>query len=103
MRADEVKFRQILLNLLTNAIKFTDAGGKVTLKAWCSLENGYVFQIIDTGIGIAPENIPKALSQFGQIESDRNRNYEGTGIGLPITKALVELHGGRMIRRFFIV
>ncbi len=96
LRADERRLKQILLNLLTNAIKFTDAGGRVTLSAWCSLKSGYVFQIIDTGIGIAPEDIPKALAQFGQVDSDRNRNYEGTGIGLPITKALAELHGGSL-------
>ncbi len=58
------------------------------------MDSGYVFQIIDTGIGIAPANIPKALSRFGQVDSDLNRQYEGTGLGLPLTKALVELHGG---------
>ena len=56
--------------------------------------SGYVFQIVDTGIGIAPEDIPKALSRFGQVDGDLNRQYEGTGLGLPLTKALVELHGG---------
>ena len=92
--ADERKLKQILVNLLTNAIKFTDAGGKVTLRAWCRGDSGFVFQIIDTGIGIAAEDIPKALSQFGQVDSDLDRQYEGTGLGLPLTKALVELHGG---------
>ncbi|MCH8000544.1 MAG: PAS domain S-box protein [Proteobacteria bacterium] len=92
--ADERKLKQILVNLLTNAIKFTDAGGKVTLRAWCRRDSGFVFQIIDTGIGIAAEDIPKALSQFGQVDSDLDRQYEGTGLGLPLTKALVELHGG---------
>ena len=55
-----------------------------------------MIQIVDTGIGIAAENIPKALSQFGQVESILNRRYEGTGLGLPRTKALVELHGGSL-------
>ncbi len=55
-----------------------------------------MFKVIDTGIGIAPEDIPKALSRFGQIVGDLNRQYEGTGLGLPLTKALVELHGGSL-------
>ncbi len=96
LRADERKLKQILVNLLSNAVKFTDAGGKVTLRAWCRMDSGYVFQVVDTGIGIAPEDIPKALSRFGQIVGDLNRQYEGTGLGLPLTKALVELHGGAL-------
>ncbi len=96
LRADEQKLKQILVNLLSNAVKFTDAGSEVTLKAWCQMGSGHVFQIIDTGIGIAPEDIPKALSRFGQVDGDLNRQYEGTGLGLPLTKALVELHGGTM-------
>ena len=92
--ADERKLKQILANLLTNAVKFTDRGGKVTVRTWCRSDSGFVFQIVDTGIGIAPENIPKALSQFGQVDSDLSRQYEGTGLGLPLTKALVESHGG---------
>ena len=96
LRADERKLKQILVNLLSNAVKFTDAGGEVTLKAWCRKDSGYVFQITDTGIGIAPEDIPKALSRFGQVDADLNRKYEGTGLGLPLTKALVELHGGSL-------
>ena len=96
LRADERKLKQILVNLLTNAIKFTDAGGEVTLKAWSQMDSGYVFQIIDTGIGLAPEDILKAFSRFGQIDADLNRRYEGTGLGLPLTKALVELHGGSL-------
>ncbi len=94
LRVDERKLKQILVNLLTNAIKFTEAGGKVTLRVWCRTDSGYVFQVIDTGIGIALEDIPKALSQFGQVDGDLDRQYEGTGLGLPLTKALVELHGG---------
>lgn len=96
LRADERKLKQILVNLLTNAIKFTPAGGKVTLRVWCRVDSGYVFQIADTGIGIAAEDIPKALSRFGQVDSDLNRQYEGTGLGLPLTKALVELHDGSL-------
>jgi signal transduction histidine kinase len=96
LRADERKLKQILVNLLANAIKFTDAGGEVALWAWCRMDSGHVFQITDIGIGIASEDIPKALSRFGQVDADLNRQYEGTGLGLPLTKALVELHGGSL-------
>ncbi len=96
LRVDERKLKQMLVNLLSNAIKFTKAGGTVTLKGWCRMESGYVFQVIDTGIGIALEDIPKALSQFGQVDSALNRQHEGTGLGLPLTKSLVELHGGSL-------
>jgi PAS domain S-box-containing protein len=96
VRADDRKVKQILVNLLTNAVKFTEAGGTVTLKSWCRADSGVVFQVVDTGIGMAPEDIPKALSQFGQIDSDLNRKYEGTGLGLPLSKSLIELHGGSL-------
>ena len=92
--ADERKVKQILLNLLSNAIKFTPEGGKVTLKIWSRAESGYVFQVTDTGIGIAFEDIPKAMSPFQQIDSGLARKHEGTGLGLPLTKSLVEMHGG---------
>ncbi len=96
LRADEHKVKQILLNLLSNAIKFTPGGGKVTLKIWSRAESGYVFQVIDTGIGIAFEDIPKALARFQQIDSGLDRKHEGTGLGLPLTKSLVEMHGGSL-------
>ena len=92
--ADKRKVKQILANLLTNAIKFTEPGGEVMTKIWSRPESGFVIQILDTGIGIAPVDIPKALSQFGQVDSALGRKYEGTGLGLPLTKSLVELHGG---------
>ena len=94
LRADERKLKQIIVSLLSNAVKFSSRGGTVTLNAWCRPESGYVFQVADTGIGMALEDIPKALAPFGQIDSDLNRRYEGTGIGLPLTKALVEMHSG---------
>ena len=92
--ADERKLRQMLINLLSNAVKFTEEGGRVTVRAGYSGEPGYEIQVIDEGIGIAPENIPRALSKFEQIDSGIARRHEGTGLGLPLTKALVELHGG---------
>ena len=96
LRADQRKLKQILINLLANAIKFTPAGGKVTLRILSSAESGVVIQIIDTGIGIAHEDIPKALAPFHQIDGDLDRKYEGTGLGLPLAKALVEMHGGSL-------
>lgn len=94
--ADRRKLIQILVNLLSNAVKFTQPDGQITLKAWWSGESGMVFQVIDSGIGMAPEDIPKALSPFAQVDTDLNRRYEGTGLGLPLTKGLIELHGGSL-------
>lgn len=94
--ADRRKVVQILVNLLANAVKFTKAGGNVTFKAWCSNGSGLVFQVIDTGIGIAPEDIPKAFSKFAQVDNDLDRRYEGTGLGLPLAKGLAEQHGGSL-------
>jgi PAS domain S-box-containing protein len=96
LRADERKLKQALLNLLVNAIKFTPTGGMVRLDIRCDAVDGYVFEVRDNGIGMAREDIPTALRQFGQIDSALNRRYEGTGLGLPLTKALVELHGGSL-------
>ena len=96
LRGDPRKIKQILINIMANAIKFSDAGGRTTLRVWCHAESGYVFQITDTGIGIAPDDIPNALSRFGQVDSDLNRKYEGTGLGLPLAKAFAEMHGGSL-------
>ena len=96
LNADCRKLKQILANLLSNAIKFTPAGGSVTLRVWCRADSGYVFQIVDTGIGIALEDIPKALTPFEQIGGLLDRQHEGTGLGLPLAKSLVEQHGGSL-------
>ena len=76
LRADRRKLKQILVNLLANAIKFTEAGGEVALEVRCRAERGYKFQVSDTGIGIALEDVPKALSQFGQVDSALSRRLE---------------------------
>ena len=96
--ADERKIKQILLNLLSNAVKFTPSGGSVTVRASINPVTGYTIEVVDTGIGIgiALEDIPKALTQFGQIDSSLNRKYEGTGLGLPLSEALAKLHDGRL-------
>ena len=94
LRADARKLKQILLNLLSNAVKFTPEGGTVTTRVWCRRDDGYVFQIADTGIGIAPDDIARVLAPFGQVDGTLARRFEGTGLGLSLTKSLVELHGG---------
>ena len=94
--ADLRKMKQILVNLLANAIKFTERGGRVALKIRCPAGGGYEFQVVDTGIGIAPQDIPQALSQFGQVDGGFGRQHEGTGLGLPLSKSLAELHGGSL-------
>ncbi len=86
----------MLLNLLSNAVKFTERGGRVTLKVWHRDGSGLVLQVIDTGIGIAPDDIPKALARFQQLDSAHNRKHPGTGLGLPLAKSLVEMHGGTL-------
>jgi signal transduction histidine kinase len=92
LKADERRLRQILLNLLSNAVKFTPAGGEVTVSA-APNGQGFAISVADNGIGIAPEDIPRALERFGQIDSALSRKHEGTGLGLPLAKHLAELHG----------
>ncbi|MGB8274200.1 MAG: PAS domain S-box protein [Alphaproteobacteria bacterium] len=96
LHADSRKVKQVLLNLLSNSVKFTPKGGRVTTSAKLTERGELRLAVADTGIGIAPENIEKALSPFAQIDSSLSRKYEGTGLGLPLSKALVELHGGRL-------
>jgi len=94
LHVDERRFRQILLNLLSNAVKFTNSGGRIEIAAIPCADKGLTLEIRDNGIGMKPEDIPKALSPFGQIDSALNRQYEGTGLGLPLVKEFVELHDG---------
>ncbi|HAU29546.1 MAG TPA: hypothetical protein DCW68_05475 [Rhodospirillaceae bacterium] len=93
--ADRRRMLQVLLNLLSNAVKFTPAGGSITIVA-DSNDDGITIKVIDSGIGIAPEDIPKALRPFGQIDSSLSRKYQGTGLGLSLTKRLMEIHGGSL-------
>ncbi|MBT4019925.1 MAG: PAS domain S-box protein [Alphaproteobacteria bacterium] len=94
LRCDETKFRQILINVLNNAVKFTDAGGKIEVFAGLNDDGEMEIQVKDTGIGIAAEDMDAVFRVFGQAESAQDRRFEGAGLGLPLTKALVELHGG---------
>jgi signal transduction histidine kinase len=94
VRADARMMKQILVNLLSNAIKFTKAGGRVALELRQESDGGIAISVADTGIGIATEDIARALAPFTQIDNALNRHFEGTGLGLPLAKSLVELHGG---------
>jgi signal transduction histidine kinase len=92
---DDRRLLQVMLNLLSNAVKFTPEGGRITVLA--TAENTQVVvRVSDTGIGIAPEDIPRALEAFGQIDSSRSRRFPGSGLGLPLSRKLVELHGGSL-------
>jgi len=95
IRSDEVRFKQILLNLMSNAVKFTPDGGRVSVYAQTDAE-GAVIAVEDTGIGMKPEDIEIALEPFRQIDGALSRRFDGTGLGLPLAKALVELHGGHL-------
>lgn len=97
-RTDGKKLKQVLLNLLSNAVKFTPAGGEVKVSAWEQLlDHKVCIQVKDTGIGIAPKDIAKVMTPFGQVDSKLSRRYEGTGLGLPLSKKFVEIMGGEFI------
>jgi signal transduction histidine kinase len=93
---DDRKLTQILVNLLSNAFKFTPQGGTVALSARRLAGGGVAIVVRDTGIGIAPEDIATVLSPFGQVESAFSRAHHGTGLGLPLAKSLAEMHGGTL-------
>ena len=92
---DRLRLKQALVNLVSNAVKFTPKYGRVTISARLS-GDGMTLSVSDTGIGMRPEDIPRALEPFRQIEHQLNRRHDGVGLGLALTKALVERHGGRL-------
>ncbi len=94
--ADEVKLRQVLLNLLSNALKFTPEGGKIEVAVQMEDDGGFLMQVSDTGIGMDPADFETALAPFGQVDCKFTRRFEGTGLGLPLSKALAEAHGGTL-------
>ena len=94
--ADRGMIKRAIANVLANAVKFTPQGGAVLLTADVEAENGLVIVVTDTGIGIEPENFARVLEPFAQLDSGLDRGHSGTGIGLSLSKALVELHGGSL-------
>jgi PAS domain S-box-containing protein len=94
--ADERTCKQVLFNLLSNAVKFTETGGTITVSTELEPDGRCVVRVRDTGIGIPEEDLEKILEPFTQVEASLVRNHEGTGLGLPLTKAIVEMHGGEM-------
>ena len=94
--ADSKRLKQILLNLLSNGVKFTPPGGHVELHMNIAADQGVEIVVCDTGIGIAQQDLARALQPFGQIDSLLSRKYEGTGLGLPLSRNLAELHGGTL-------
>ncbi|WP_119422693.1 sensor histidine kinase [Desertibaculum subflavum] len=96
LRLDERAARQMLLNLLSNAIKFTPPTGRIVVQASLRASGEFAIDVRDTGIGIAPEELDRVLRPFGQVDNELTRRHAGTGLGLSLVKALIELHGGRL-------
>ena len=96
VKLDEHKFKQVLYNLLSNAVKFSDDGGQVSIKARRLDAHQFEVQICDTGIGIKAEDINRLFTEFEQLDSGTARRFEGTGLGLALTKKIIEFQGGRI-------
>jgi two-component system cell cycle sensor histidine kinase PleC len=96
VRGDPGKLRQVLNNLISNAVKFTPPGGSVRVTAKSSEDDGATISIRDTGVGMTDEEVKLALTPFAQVDASHSRWREGAGLGLPIAKALVQLHGGKL-------
>jgi PAS domain S-box-containing protein len=94
--ADPTRLKQILLNLISNAIKFTERGGLVLVTGRHVTDVGVVFEVRDTGLGMTPDEIAIALEPFSQVDARLTREHEGTGLGLPLARRLAELHGGSL-------
>ncbi len=95
IEADELKVKEVIYNLLSNAVKFTPEGGKIGMRAK-KADSDIEIVVWDTGVGIAPENMEKIFEGFFRVDTPYSRVTEGTGLGLPLSKKLVELHGGRL-------
>jgi signal transduction histidine kinase len=96
LRGDPVRLKQIVLNLLSNAIKFNKPGGRVAIEARLESDGGIALAVRDTGIGLAAEDVPRALQPFGQVRADHTLAQEGAGLGLTLAKHLAELHDGTL-------
>jgi signal transduction histidine kinase len=96
LRADERKTKQVLLNLITNAVKFTPPGGCISVLARYECDSGLIVTVSDNGIGIPGGDIERVLKPFEQVDSSLSRQHQGTGLGLPLVKAIMEIHGGHL-------
>ncbi|MGH7094440.1 MAG: ATP-binding protein [Stellaceae bacterium] len=97
LRADERKTKQVLLNLVTNSAKFTPHGGHIEVIGAFDRQAGLMLTVADSGIGIAHDDIARVLEPFVQVDSSLSRQHQGTGLGLPLVKAIIELHGGSLM------
>ncbi len=95
--ADDLRVRQVLLNLLSNAVKFTDGGGQIIVTAFLNAKQSHEIAVSDTGIGISGADLVKVMAPFGQVENAYSRQHGGVGLGLPISKRLMEMHGGTLV------
>jgi signal transduction histidine kinase len=95
VRADRRRLKQVVLNLLSNAVKFTTTGG-ITIELKCDITEGMTLRVIDTGIGISENDLKRVMEPFIQVDSTLSRSHEGTGLGLPLSRALMETHGGKL-------
>ena len=91
---DPVRLKQVLYNYLSNAIKFTPEGGRVRITVSCENTGAFRLEVVDTGIGIEPEDIPRLFADFRQLEATRKASSQGAGLGLALTKRIVEAQGG---------
>ena len=96
LRGDERRLTQIMLNFVSNAVKFSNDGGRVELDAFLDEDGSFAVMVRDNGIGIAEADIPRVMQIFQQADNGHTRRYGGTGLGLPLAKKLVELHGGNL-------
>ncbi len=97
LRADKRAVKQVLLNFLSNAIKFTPPGGQVSIGAGVDAAGNFALSVTDNGIGMTPAEVEVALTPFGQVDSRLARQHVGTGLGLPVSRSLMRLHGGEVV------
>jgi len=93
---DAQRMKRVLLNLFTNAVEFTPKGGEIVVRVYVNDANEFVVAVMDTGLGMSPDEIATALQHFGPVDSQLSRKFDGTGLGFPLTNSFVELHGGRV-------
>jgi two-component system cell cycle sensor histidine kinase PleC len=96
LKADQRSFTQVIINLVSNALKFTPEGKRIDVRALMRADGGITVQVADEGIGMAPEDIPKALAAFSQVDDNLSRRAEGSGLGLAIVRSIIEAHGGKL-------